>query len=118
MYRQRDCCHVFFFFLMIRRPPRSTLFPYTTLFRSLQTATDSDRVERNTIVASAPSTSFGLGGIRVRDGSDVVVADNVVQGPWSNSIATTTLTASHVVNNRLEGAVVNGIRFNVGTASG
>src|SRR2546429_2329160 len=29
---------VFFFFLMIRRPPRSTLFPYTTLFRS-----DDDR---------------------------------------------------------------------------
>src|SRR2546427_7345113 len=27
------CC--LFFFLMIRRPPRSTLFPYTTLFRSL-----------------------------------------------------------------------------------
>src|SRR5260370_25271058 len=27
--------HLFFFFLMIRRPPRSTLFPYTTLFRSL-----------------------------------------------------------------------------------
>src|SRR5258708_36176963 len=26
-----SCC---FFFLMIRRPPRSTLFPYTTLFRS------------------------------------------------------------------------------------
>src|SRR3712207_8777007 len=26
--------HIFFFFLMIRRPPRSTLFPYTTLFRS------------------------------------------------------------------------------------
>src|SRR2546430_7567241 len=27
---------MFFFFLMIRRPPRSTLFPYTTLFRSTQ----------------------------------------------------------------------------------
>src|SRR5947207_5412881 len=27
-------CTLFFFFLMIRRPPRSTLFPYTTLFRS------------------------------------------------------------------------------------
>src|SRR5256885_11649200 len=27
--------HFSFFFLMIRRPPRSTLFPYTTLFRSL-----------------------------------------------------------------------------------
>src|SRR2546422_11495778 len=31
----------FFFFLMIRRPPRSTLFPYTTLFRSA-----FDRAER------------------------------------------------------------------------
>src|SRR6266478_1177628 len=28
------CFYLFFFFLMIRRPPRSTLFPYTTLFRS------------------------------------------------------------------------------------
>src|SRR2546427_3727546 len=28
----------FFFFLMIRRPPRSTLFPYTTLFRSVPAA--------------------------------------------------------------------------------
>src|SRR5574340_1473122 len=28
------CSLCFFFFLMIRRPPRSTLFPYTTLFRS------------------------------------------------------------------------------------
>src|SRR3712207_7163560 len=28
------CILHFFFFLMIRRPPRSTLFPYTTLFRS------------------------------------------------------------------------------------
>ena len=27
-------CFLLFFFLMIRRPPRSTLFPYTTLFRS------------------------------------------------------------------------------------
>src|SRR5438034_3084975 len=27
-------CISFFFFLMLRRPPRSTLFPYTTLFRS------------------------------------------------------------------------------------
>src|SRR5258706_6259100 len=35
------CAHVFFFFfLMIRRPPRSTLFPYTTLFRSLTRKVD------------------------------------------------------------------------------
>src|SRR2546422_4581574 len=32
---------VFFFFLMIRRPPRSTLFPYTTLFRSPGGAKDA-----------------------------------------------------------------------------
>src|SRR2546422_8428141 len=38
-----------FFFLMIRRPPRSTLFPYTTLFRSLSalwTATEIARSPR------------------------------------------------------------------------
>src|SRR2546425_9566500 len=38
---------LFLFFLMIRRPPRSTLFPYTTLFRS---------------VALAPYTTLGVGG--------------------------------------------------------
>src|SRR2546430_16726202 len=31
MFSSHSC---YFFFLMIRRPPRSTLFPYTTLFRS------------------------------------------------------------------------------------
>src|SRR6202012_6310277 len=41
----------FFFFLMIRRPPRSTLFPYTTLFRSRRHCPDrlracGDRVAR------------------------------------------------------------------------
>src|SRR5256885_12674679 len=33
---------VFFFFLMIRRPPRSTLFPYTTLFRSVAAVRRAD----------------------------------------------------------------------------
>src|SRR3989449_4375918 len=38
---------LFFFFLMIRRPPRSTLFPYTTLFRSQSRhAADACRAER------------------------------------------------------------------------
>src|SRR5256885_8635874 len=40
-------CLYFFFFLMIRRPPRSTLFPYTTLFRS----PDRHRVWRWTLIA-------------------------------------------------------------------
>src|SRR5258708_16821852 len=41
---------MYFFFLMIRRPPRSTLFPYTTLFRSLvggQVAIDDESAERD-----------------------------------------------------------------------
>src|SRR5690349_23816003 len=36
--------HSLFFFLMIRRPPRSTLFPYTTLFRSVVIAGHLDTV--------------------------------------------------------------------------
>src|SRR2546426_5460896 len=32
--QEPDARYLVFFFLMIRRPPRSTLFPYTTLFRS------------------------------------------------------------------------------------
>src|SRR2546426_8445578 len=44
----------FLFFLMIRRPPRSTLFPYTTLFRSLATgqpvyAAESVPLSRNRV---------------------------------------------------------------------
>src|SRR3712207_9065608 len=34
VYTDHTLCFMLFFFLMIRRPPRSTLFPYTTLFRS------------------------------------------------------------------------------------
>src|SRR2546422_9610438 len=34
------------FFLMIRRPPRSTLFPYTTLFRSAVETVDDDRARQ------------------------------------------------------------------------
>src|SRR5256885_12198769 len=36
MYIKSTTVYILFFFLMIRRPPRSTLFPYTTLFRSWQ----------------------------------------------------------------------------------
>src|SRR3712207_8538613 len=37
---------MFFFLLTIRRPPISTLFPYTTLFRSARREVDGHRVER------------------------------------------------------------------------
>src|SRR5438093_8075249 len=41
---------MFFFFLMIRRPPRSTLFPYTTLFRSINANLAGDAVTRHIVV--------------------------------------------------------------------
>src|SRR3954464_10283279 len=53
-----------FFFLMIRRPPRSTLFPYTTLFRSNDTATTEiytlslhDALDGRRIIRSEEHTS-------------------------------------------------------------
>src|SRR3712207_8144904 len=51
---------LFFFFLMIRRPPRSTLFPYTTLFRSLRAGSTpaSSPTPRN---RQRPTTTCGRG---------------------------------------------------------
>src|SRR2546426_1878517 len=51
---------------MIRRPPRSTLFPYTTLFRSNWDLVPLDRVERVEVVKGAGSSLYGsaaLGGV-------------------------------------------------------
>src|SRR5258708_10582523 len=51
---------MYFFFLMIRRPPRSTLFPYTTLFRSVV----AQHLERGAGIADlgrAPVQHAGLG---------------------------------------------------------
>src|SRR2546430_9040451 len=39
-----------FFFLMIRRPPRSTLFPYTTLFRSAYGSASDEATPRTALV--------------------------------------------------------------------
>src|SRR5258708_9471122 len=60
-----------FFFLMIRRPPRSTLFPYTTLFRSVEAAqvvlvgrvvaVPGDDVERRVIHLRRPEVALELG---------------------------------------------------------
>src|SRR5256886_14848717 len=44
-----------FFFLMIRRPPRSTLFPYTTLFRS------ASELMTQQLIAVAPGFGVGSG---------------------------------------------------------
>jgi hypothetical protein len=73
--------------------------------------TDGSRVERNTIVATAPQApGCGYcGGIRPRDGRNLVVSHNTVQGPWLNSISTAMLYDSQISSNQLEGAQWNGI---------
>src|SRR5689334_25404053 len=48
----------FFFFLMIRRPPRSTLFPYTTLFRFITVQSDSYRPSYGRYVRKFPRQSI------------------------------------------------------------
>src|SRR2546426_5545276 len=46
--------HYLFFFLMIRRPPRSTLFPYTTLFRSRGRPGGADHAQGDLPAGGAP----------------------------------------------------------------
>src|SRR2546426_6950803 len=70
-----------FFFLMIRRPPRSTLFPYTTLFRSLARRLGFDTVTR----------------VRQMHGNTVVRLDGAVE-PWpEGDRKSTRLNSSHLV---------------------
>src|SRR5436309_11433894 len=58
----------FFFFLMIRRPPRSTLFPYTTLFRSARCRSRGSRIRsastRSKAVAPSAPDSTRKGPLR------------------------------------------------------
>src|SRR5258707_296109 len=57
----RHHCFVFFF-LMIRRPPRSTLFPYTTLFRSgLNARSISTPLSRERLLGDCPGLSWRMG---------------------------------------------------------
>src|ERR1051326_2746068 len=58
-----------FFFLMIRRPPRSTLFPYTTLFRSLDTDGRIVRFNR----ACEHTTSYAFDEVRGKPFLDLFV---------------------------------------------
>src|SRR3712207_8337218 len=56
-------CVFSFFFLMIRRPPRSTLFPYTTLFRSTGKTHDWS-IGARIVAAVAPLPVYLAGGLR------------------------------------------------------
>src|SRR5260221_13019367 len=56
---------VFFFFLMIRRPPRSTLFPYTTLFRSVLVQDAAEGREVKGFEAADRLQQLGVGTIPI-----------------------------------------------------
>src|SRR3712207_7988576 len=59
---------VFYFFLMIRRPPRSTLFPYTTLFRShARPRADLPRAVARPLRRARPRPDGGEERVAVRD---------------------------------------------------
>ena len=72
---------------------------------------DGARIERNTLVATAPSIGPRQGGIRPADAADVVIADNTVVGPWRNGLSGARLARSRVQGNQFRGAVRNGIRL-------
>src|SRR2546422_2259722 len=58
-YMREPRIGLLFFFLMIRRPPRSTLFPYTTLFRSLVLVLGGANKGSGAVVVSGPSEAGG-----------------------------------------------------------
>src|SRR2546423_2685439 len=72
-YRHRELVS-HFFFLMIRRPPRSTLFPYTTLFRSIEALQPllpellggSADLTASNLTATRSSIAVRRGGVRSR----------------------------------------------------
>src|SRR5437870_13294195 len=68
---------LFFFFLMIRPPPISTLFPYTTLFRSrdaVQPDIEAERKKRDEIEAGKSYCSRRFGGATCDDKSAQIYA--------------------------------------------
>ena len=83
----------------------------------LQDVTDGDSVVDNTVVTTVPSFALQLGGIRVRDGVNVVVIGNTVSGPWANSIGLNDLTGADIERNMLQGAVEAGIGLATGGTS-
>src|SRR2546430_13606441 len=77
---------LFFFFLMIRRPPRSTLFPYTTLFRSRNTL-------RSLQAKEMPTRHERVG--QSAGGGEPMRALVAVQAPPARDRKSTRLNSSH-----------------------
>src|SRR5258708_30062472 len=71
---------IVFFFLMIRRPPRSTLFPYTTLFRSERT-----------------SSFAGAAWMEAESSTRAAILEPVTSGVYSRDRKSTRLNSSHQI---------------------
>ncbi len=74
---------------------------------------DGSQVVRNTLIAT---TAFDpefpvFGAIRMRDGGDVTVAQNVIQGPWANGMVATNLNDSEFSGNRVDDVARFGFFF-------
>ena len=61
-------------------------------------------------MALTPSVGVRFGAIRSFDADNIVIADNVISGPWRNGISPTRLSHSQIQRNQISGAVVDGIR--------
>src|SRR6266481_9992948 len=81
-----SCYSFSFFFLMIRRPPRSTLFPYTTLFRSylsqpIHVVGERDQAGLDFVVGEHAKGMAHHGGARdLAEGTDVRQARRTIAG--------------------------------------
>src|SRR3712207_7470305 len=75
------------FFLMIRRPPRSTLFPYTTLFRSYAARDWQDRLGNHHIlpVAGPLQSDYVLWRFRLDQPTYVIDVEHTTGAPWTRS---------------------------------
>src|SRR5256885_11872521 len=77
---------------MIRRPPRSTLFPYTTLFRSSNATIECPATPSFT----APTASDACGGSTVQDLGDTTTAGTCANN-YTSDRKSTRLNSSHLV---------------------
>lgn len=75
----------------------------------LQLDIDGSVIRHNEIVATAPSTFWAFGGIRLLGGDNVLVAHNDVSGPWQNSMSPWFISTSEFSYNTVEGAVWDGL---------
>src|SRR5438034_8204152 len=87
-FRSFACWSLTFFFLMLRLPPRSTLFPYTTLFRSEQRIADLPKIGPPLLVL-AP---FGQLALKIES-----VDEGVEVGAVITDRKSTRLNSSHTV---------------------